>query len=98
MATAVQAEHPTECRWPTREELTEQLRAARRAVTAARHSAEDFAAETVSTVRHHPLRSLGAAMSAGAVGGAALGLFAGLFMRPRRVAGHGDYRPGPVQP
>ena len=85
MATAVQPEQSTEpCRWPTREELEEQFRHARRAVTHARRSAEDLAVGTVSTVRRHPLRSVGAAMMAGALAGSAVGLFAGLFMRRRR--------------
>lgn len=85
MATAVQAEPTTEpCGWPTREEVEETLRAARRAMTSARHSAEDLAADAVSTVRRHPLRSIGAAMFAGAVAGSVVGLGAAFFMRPRR--------------
>ena len=85
MATAVQEERPAvACRWPTREEVEEKLRDARRVVTNARHSAEELAAETASTVRDHPLRSLGAAMFTGAVVGSVVGLCAGFFLRPRR--------------
>jgi hypothetical protein len=85
MATAVQDEHPAApCRWPTREEVEAKLRDARQAVTSVRHSAEDLAAETASTVRRHPLRSVGAAMLAGAVAGSVVGMGAGFFMRPRR--------------
>lgn len=84
MAT-VQPERAIEpCGWPTREEVAEKLRAARRVVTTARHSAEDLTADTVSTVRRHPLRSMGAAVMTGAVFGSAFGFFAGFFMRPRR--------------
>jgi hypothetical protein len=85
MATAVQQEHTAApCRWPSREELEEQFRHARRAVTHARRSAEDLPAGIVSTVRRHPLRSVGAVMFAGAVAGSAVGFFAGCFMRRRR--------------
>ena len=85
MATAFQAEHATEpCRWPTREELTEKLHAARRAAATARDTAEGVTADAVAKVRRHPLRALGAAMIGGAVIGSAAGLFAGFFMRPRR--------------
>jgi hypothetical protein len=88
MAPAVQPEQSTEpCRWPTREELEEQFRHARRAVTHARRSTGNLAAGTVSTVRRHPLRSVGAVMSAGAVAGSAVGLFVGFFMRRRRRRG-----------
>jgi len=85
MATAVQGECSAESfKWPTRDAMEENLRAARRVVTTARHTAEDLAADTVSKVRSHPLRSVGAAMMAGAFVGSAVGLFAGWFMRPRR--------------
>ena len=85
MATAVQPERSTEpCRWPTREQVEERLRDARRAVTAVRHTAEDAAANTVSTVRRHPLRAVGGAMAAGALAGAFVGACAAWFMRTRR--------------
>ena len=84
MATAIQQEQSAACPWPKREQVEEKLRDARRAVTNARHSAEDLAADTASTVRRHPLRSVGAAMFAGAVAGSVVGLCAGFFMRPRR--------------
>jgi hypothetical protein len=85
MATPVQAEHATEpCRWPTREEITERMRTAQRAVSTARNTAEDAVADTVSKVRQHPLRAVGAAMVAGAAAGSVLGLCVAWFMRPRR--------------
>lgn len=84
MATAIQQKQSAACRWPTRQEVEETFRDARRAVTHARHSAEDLAAGTASTVRRHPLRSVGAAMFAGAVAGSVVGLCGGFFMRPRR--------------
>ena len=90
MATAVQPECSTASfQWPTREAVVEKLRDARHAVTMARHSAEDLAADTVSTVRRHPLRAIGGAMAVGAAVGAAVGSLAGLYAgremrRPRR--------------
>ena len=85
MATAVQAEHTcASYKWPTHEEIEERVRAARRAMTSARNTAEDLTADAVAKVRRYPLRSLGAAMIGGAVVGSAAGFFAGFFMRPRR--------------
>lgn len=85
MATALHAEQPCAShKWPTREEIEESVRAARRAMTSARNTAEDVASDAVAKVRRHPLRALGAAMIGGAVIGSAAGLFAGFFMRPRR--------------
>jgi hypothetical protein len=90
MATAVQPEHANEPRrWPAHEELEEQLRDARRAVTNARHSAEDLAVDAASTVRRHPLRSVGAAMFAGAVAGFAVGFCAGFRIGRPPAAGSG---------
>lgn len=90
MATTVQSEHASEpCRWPARGELEERLRDARLAVTNARHSAEDLAADAASAVRRHPLRSVGAAMCAGAVAGFAVGFCAGFRMRRPPAAGSG---------
>jgi hypothetical protein len=85
MATAVHAEQPcASYKWPTREEIEESVRAARRAMTSARNTAETLATDAVAEVRRHPLRAIGAAMIGGAVVGSAAGFFAGFFMRPRR--------------
>ena len=85
MATAVEKEPATgTCGWPTFEEMQDTLRAARGAMTTARHAAEDLTAETVSTIRRHPLRSVAAAAMTGAVVGSFVAFGAAWFMRPRR--------------
>ena len=89
MATTEPAHANEPRRWPAREEIDEKLRDARRVVTNARHSAEDLAEDAASTVRRHPLRSVGAAMCAGAVAGFAVGFCAGFRMRRPPAAGSG---------
>jgi ElaB/YqjD/DUF883 family membrane-anchored ribosome-binding protein len=55
----------------------ENLREARRKVTAARHAAEDFAADAALKVRRHPLRAVSVAMVTGAVVGSLVGFGTG---------------------
>jgi hypothetical protein len=85
MATATQTARVTEpCRWPTRDQLEENLREARRVATRARHVAEDTVAEAALNIRRHPLgAAAGAALVAGAAG-MLLGFGAGWFARTRR--------------
>jgi ElaB/YqjD/DUF883 family membrane-anchored ribosome-binding protein len=85
MATVTDAERTTEaCRWPAAHAFEENLREARRAVTTVRHAAEDAIAEGELKIRRHPLRAVGAAVVAGAVGGALVGFGAGWFALRRR--------------
>lgn len=85
MATAARAERTTEpCRWPTVESVDESLRQARRAVTTARHAAEDALGEATLNIRRHPLPAVGAAFASGVVVGVTVGFAAGWFTRVRR--------------
>ena len=72
MATVNYAEGRTAaCRWPTREAVEENVRHARRAVSTARHAAEDGVEQTALNIRRHPLQ--GAAAAVGAVIGFGVG-------------------------
>ena len=66
---------------PTFESMRENLRDARRKVTAARYAAEDFAADAALNVRRHPLRAVSVAMFTGAVVGSLVGFGTGWFGR-----------------
>jgi hypothetical protein len=66
---------------PTFESMNGHLRDARRKVTAGRHAAEDFAADTALKVRRHPLRAVSVAMVAGAVVGSLVGFGTAWFGR-----------------
>jgi hypothetical protein len=59
------------------------LRDARRKVRAARHAAEDFAADAALKVRRQPLRAVSVAMVTGAVLGSLVGFGTGWFARTR---------------
>jgi hypothetical protein len=84
MANMGQAKHASQCcRWPTREALEAQLRVARRMVATMRDRAEHFASGIFPAFRRHPVRAVAAGMTAGAAGGGAIGLAAGLFLRSR---------------
>jgi ElaB/YqjD/DUF883 family membrane-anchored ribosome-binding protein len=84
MATATRTERTVEpCGWPTREAIDENLREVRRAVTTARHAAEDAVAETALKVRRHPLRAVAGAVAVGTVAGALIGFGAGWLIRAR---------------
>ena len=73
----------TACRWPTREAVEENLRQARRAVTNARHTAENAVDQTTLNIRRHPLEAVGAAAVVGAAAGAVIGFGVG-WWRHRR--------------
>jgi len=62
---------------PIRAAVHENVRDARRAVTAARHAAEDCADTTVVQVRRHPFVSLGIAAGIGTLAGCAIGFTVG---------------------
>jgi ElaB/YqjD/DUF883 family membrane-anchored ribosome-binding protein len=84
MATVNYAEgRSTACRWPTREAVEENLRQARRAVTAARHTGEDAIEQTALNIRRHPLQAVGAAAVVGAVAGAVIGFSVGWWKQHR---------------
>jgi ElaB/YqjD/DUF883 family membrane-anchored ribosome-binding protein len=68
---------------PTFESMRENLRDARRKVTAARYAAEDFAADATLKVRRRPLSAVGVAMVAGAVVGSLVGFGTRWFGRAR---------------
>lgn len=84
MATAIRFKElrqafPEGFAWPSRQQIDERVRNARRAINDARHTAEDVAAEATVTVRRHPLSSVAAAAGAGVLLGAALvGAIAGI--------------------
>jgi ElaB/YqjD/DUF883 family membrane-anchored ribosome-binding protein len=63
--------------------MQESAREARRAVAAARHAADDLAADAVARVRSHPLRATGIAVVTGAVLGSCIGFGFGWFARNR---------------
>ena len=71
------------CAWPAAEVFEENLREARRAVTSARHAAEDAVAEAALTIRRNPWRAVGAAVVIGAAGGAVAGFGAARLARTR---------------
>lgn len=80
MPFAAHAERTAEpCRWPAVESVGENLRQARHAVDEARHAAEDAIGDATMKIRRHPLRSIGAAVVAGAIAGALVGFGAGWF-------------------
>jgi hypothetical protein len=70
--------------WPTREVLEENLREVRHAVTAARHAAEDVAADAALTIRRHPLRAVAGGVIVAGLAGVVVGFGAGWFARAGR--------------
>jgi hypothetical protein len=87
MATAIRFSElrqafPEGFTWPSRRQIEERVRLARRAMNDARHSAEDFAADATVTVRRHPLTSVAAAAGAGVLLGAT---FVGVIAAIRRM-------------
>jgi hypothetical protein len=69
--------------WQSVESTRENLRDARRKLTAARHATEDFAADAALKVRRNPLRAVGCAMITGAVVGSLAGFGIGRRRRTR---------------
>ena len=87
MATAIRFSElrqafPEGFTWPSRRQIEERMRTARRAIEDARHSAEDLAADATVTVRRHPLTSVAAAAGAGVLLGAT---FVGVVAVIRRM-------------
>lgn len=58
---------------PARDAVDEALRQTRRALVDVRHATEDLTADAVLKVRRHPLASVGLAVCAGTLAGAAIG-------------------------
>lgn len=90
MATAMRftdMKFPDGFTWPTREELQERMREARRLAIEARHTAEDMAADATRAVRRRPLTAVAAAAGAGALVGIALGVGAAFAVKARPCGG-----------
>ena len=83
MATAIRLGAISESLKEPLESMRENLRGARRKVTAARHTTEDIAAGAALKVRRHPLGAVGVAMVTGAVVGSIVGPVIGWFARTR---------------
>lgn len=73
------------CAWPTLESIEEAVRTARRAMSTARTTTEDFVDQASLTVRRHPLIAVGVAAGAGLVTGCVFG-FVGAWFARRRTA------------
>lgn len=89
MATAIRFKELTRAfpegfTWPSREEVDERLRQARRVVKEARNTAEDMAADATRTVRRNPLTAVAMAAGAGMTLGVAFGFVTGFVMKGRR--------------
>ena len=88
MATAITLRaisHSLKGPWASRtlESMTDNLRDARRKITAARHAGEDFTADAALRVRRHPIRAVSVAMATGAVVGSLVGFGTGWYGRNR---------------
>lgn len=70
--------------WPSREQLEDGLRQARRVVKDARHTAEDAVEDASVAIRHHPLMAVSVAAAAGLLLGASCVGVAAAVRRFRR--------------
>lgn len=88
MATAIRFKElrqafPEGFAWPSRAEVEDRVRKARRMAADAKHTAEDLAADATLRVRRRPLTAVAAAAGVGLVAGAAFGFVAGFFAKTR---------------